>query len=153
MKYLLVMASFVLFACTGCIKNDKGCTNATPQSEEAQIQAFATANGITATKHSSGIYYEIINPGTGATPTLSSNVSATYTGKLMNGSQFDKSTSPVEFPLSGVIEGWQIGIPLIKKGGKIKLIIPSTYAYGCNGRPGIPSNAVLYFDVDLVDVK
>ncbi len=53
-----------------------------------------------------------------------------YTGKFTNNTSFDEGV--VSFPLTGVIEGWQIGIPLIKQGGKVKLIIPPYLAYGCN---------------------
>jgi len=55
--------------------------------------------------------------------------------------------------LSSLIEGWKIGIPLIKKGGRIKLIIPSALAYGCTGYASIPPNTPLYFDVTLTDVQ
>jgi FKBP-type peptidyl-prolyl cis-trans isomerase FkpA len=153
MKKLLVLALVAMTVATSCGKKEMGCTSVSPQSEEPQITAYASANSIMATKHSSGMYYEILDPGTGAVPTANSTVTATYTGKLLNGYTFDSGTA--SFPLSGVIEGWQMGIPLIKKGGKIKLIIPSSYAYGCNGRPsgGIPSNSVLFFDISLVDVK
>jgi len=153
MKKFLVIASVLVFALTGCGKKEMGCTPVSPESEDGQITAFASANNIAAMKHSSGLYYQIIDAGTGTMPMSNSTVTATYTGKLLNGTTFDSGTA--SFPLSGVIEGWQIGIPLIKKGGKIKLIIPSTYAYGCNGSPrgGIPPNAVLFFDISLVDVK
>lgn len=140
-------------SCSGCSKQDQGCTPVKPEAEEPKILAYIAADSIHAIKHSSGIYYEIINPGSGATPSLNSKVFVTYTGKLLNGTKFDESTSTINFPLSGVIEGWQIGIPLIKKGGRIKLIIPSAYAYGCNGSGPIPSNAVLFFDVNLRDVQ
>jgi FKBP-type peptidyl-prolyl cis-trans isomerase FkpA len=152
MKKFWVIASVLIFALMGCGKKEMGCTPVSPESEDAQITAFASANNIAAIKHSSGLYYQIIDPGTGTIPMANSTVTAAYTGKLLNGNIFDSGTA--SFPLSGVIEGWQIGIPLIKKGGKMKLIIPSAYAYGCIGSPPrIPSNAVLYFDISLVDVK
>src|SRR4051812_45326210 len=118
MKYLALMVTVMMVACTGCIKNDMGCTNVSPQNEETQIQTYITANGITATKHPSGIYYQIINPGTGAAPTATSNVYITYTGKLLNGSTFDQQAdaSKTGWTLRDLIEGWQIGLPLIKKG-------------------------------------
>jgi FKBP-type peptidyl-prolyl cis-trans isomerase len=146
---------YCLFALSlGSCSKDKGCKTVEPQSEEPQILAFASANGITNPyKHNSGIYYEIVSPGTGPMPTANSVVTVNYTGKLLNGTTFNKSTAPVQFPLAEVIEGWQIGIPLVKKGGTIKLIIPSAYAYGCNGKDGIPPNAVLYFEVDLLNVQ
>jgi FKBP-type peptidyl-prolyl cis-trans isomerase FkpA len=118
-----------------------------------QIKTYATAIGMNATKHISGMFYEIINPGTGNTPSANSKVSVTYTGKLLNGTQFDQATTPVSFYLGQVIEGWQIGIPLIKKGGSIKLIIPSSYGYGCNSYSTIPGNSILFFDVALIDVQ
>ncbi|HKG70091.1 MAG TPA: FKBP-type peptidyl-prolyl cis-trans isomerase [Segetibacter sp.] len=124
-----------------------------PEAEEPQIIAYAARDSIHVNRHSSGIYYEIIDPGNGLTPTLNSKLSVTYTGELLNGTKFDEQTNPVDFNLSGVIEGWQIGIPLIKKGGRIKLIIPSAYAYGCNGSGLIPPNSTLFFDVNLIDVK
>jgi FKBP-type peptidyl-prolyl cis-trans isomerase FkpA len=144
---LLLLGSF------SCNK-EEGCTEKTVQSEEGAILAYATANGITPTRHSSGIYYEIITAGDAALrPTLASTVTAKYTGKLLDGTTFDAPASPIEFPLASVIAGWQLGLPLIGKSGKIKLIIPSSLAYGCTGRASIPPYAVLYFEVELTNVR
>jgi FKBP-type peptidyl-prolyl cis-trans isomerase len=151
-----MIASLLIVSCTGCFKEEKTCTPATPASEERQILAYATANGINAIKHNSGLYYEILNPGTGRTPTNSTRVFITYTGKLLNGTQFDQGTNPANtgWMLGSLIEGWKIGLPLIKAGGKIRLIIPSSQAYGCNGAgASIPPNSILFFDIDLVDVQ
>jgi FKBP-type peptidyl-prolyl cis-trans isomerase len=138
----------------GCSKDNSGCTEKTVASEQGAMQAFAATNSITTTAHSSGIQYQIINPGSGAAPTINSRVKVKYTGKFMDGTVFDSQpTNAIELPLNGVIAGWQIGIPLIQKGGTIKLIIPSSLAYGCAGRsPTIPSYSILYFEVELVDV-
>lgn len=144
-----------MVSCTGCSKHEMGCTSVEPQAEEPQILAYIAKDSIHAIKHSSGIYYEIINPGSGATATLNSSIKISYIGKLLNGNIFDQGSNENKEPwkLNSLIEGWQIGIPLIKKGGRIKLIIPSAYAYGCNGSEGIPSNSVLFFDVNLLDVQ
>ena len=75
-----------------------------------------------------------------------------YTGKLTNGTIFGQSTTPLTISLSTVIAGWQIGIPLIGEGGVIKLIIPSSLAYGCVANGSIPANSVLFFEVELVDI-
>ncbi len=153
MKSFLLLASLLFIGFAGCMKNDQGCASIKPQDEEPQILAYASANGITATKHSSGLYYQIIEGGTGAWATVNSQVTVSYTGKLLNGNTFDQNSS-YSTALNKLIEGWQIGIPLIKKGGRIKLIIPSSLAYGCNGSgASIPANSVLYFDVSLIDVK
>jgi FKBP-type peptidyl-prolyl cis-trans isomerase len=138
---------------TACGKTSEPCVPATVASEKAAMVAYCTANNITYTEHASGILYEIMSPGLGAQPTLTNTVSTVYTGKLLNNSQFDASANPVSFLLNGVIKGWQIGIPLIKKGGRIKMVIPSSLAYGCNGSGSIPANSPLYFEVTLTDVR
>lgn len=149
----IVLSVLVTVALAGCSKSgNKGCTPTTPAEDDAKMLTYINANGITAIKHSSGLYYQIIDPGTGATPALSSNVTVKYTGKLTDNSVFDSSPS-VAFPLSNLIVGWQIGIPLIKKGGKIKLIIPPYLGYGCEANGPLPQNAVLFFDIELLDVK
>ena len=74
----------------------------------------------------------------------------------MNGTEFDSSykrNQPIEFPLTGVIKGWQEGIPTIGSGGKVKWLIPSGLAYGSRAMPTIPANSVLIFDVELLDFK
>ena len=152
MKIILMIAfGFVIFT-TGCAKKEMGCTPVPPQAEEPQIIAYASSNGIIAVKHSSGIYYQIITPGSGVTPTNQSLITVSYAGKFLNNMPSDQSDNYSK-KLGELIEGWQIGIPLIKKGGEIKLIIPSSLAYGCNGKESVPSNSVLYYDVTLKDVQ
>lgn len=148
----LVFSMILALGLTGCSNKDKEehrCTTAAE--DDATMQSYISTNGITATKHASGLYYQIIEPGSGATPTISSTVKTNYTGKFTNNTSFDSGT--VSFPLGNVIEGWQIGIPLIKQGGKIKLIIPPYLAYGCYDYRGIPGNSVLVFDVELLEVQ
>ena len=138
----------------GCAK-DKSCKPNPVSNEVSQIQAYATANGITASAHSSGLYYEIVSLGSGPKATASSKISITYTGKFMNGQTFDEQLTPnaEAWALNGLIQGWMIGIPLINEGGHIKLIIPSSLAYGCDQYYDIPGNSVIFFDIHLVDVQ
>jgi FKBP-type peptidyl-prolyl cis-trans isomerase FkpA len=155
MKKILIGLSvvIVLFAGDGCVK-DSVCIDKTVQSEQAEIINYAATNGISALAHSSGLYYQITNAGSGPTPTLSSRVFIKYTGKLLNGTVFDSQTAaPVSYGLNGMIQGFQIGLPLIQKGGTIKLIVPSSLGYGCNGFGSVPGNSILYFEVELTDVQ
>ena len=147
----LVFSIILALVLTGCSKkgNEGGCT--TVAEDDAKMQNYISDNGITATKHASGMYYQIIEPGSGATPTINSTVKANYIGKYTNNTSFDSGVA--SFSLTGVIEGWQIGIPLIKQGGKVKLIIPPYLAYGCYDYRGIPGNSVLVFDVELLEVN
>ena len=149
---VLIVSGLIINSCSK--SNTSGCQPVPVGSEKDAMVAFCTANSITYTQDASGLLYQIILPGSDPAPTLSSNVSVTYTGKLMNGTTFDASATPITLALSGVIDGWKIGIPLIKKGGRIKLLIPSALAYSCTGAgTSIPPNSPLYFDVTLTDVK
>jgi FKBP-type peptidyl-prolyl cis-trans isomerase FkpA len=153
MKKYLGILSLIIVLFAACGKEHDPEKQA--REDDAAIQSYISSNNITAIKHSSGLYYQVMEEGSGLIPTLNSNVEVKYIGKLLNGNIFDQSKDKtVKFPLYGVIKGWQIGIPLIKKGGKIKLLVPSALAYG-NSSPGagIPKNAVLVFDVELIDVK
>jgi FKBP-type peptidyl-prolyl cis-trans isomerase len=156
MKKMLFVGVLMVFGFLSCGKKDTGCQPATAASEKAALVAYCTANAINYTEHSSGMLYEVITPGTGMAPTLTSKVFITYSGKLFNGTVFDAQTNPTltGWTLNALIDGWKIGLPLIKKGGRIKLVIPSSLAYGCAGAgSSIPSNTPLFFDVSLVDVQ
>ena len=154
-KNFLLFSLITMFAFGSCMKKDNFDPKKQADQDEAIIVKFLADNNINAIRHLSGLYYQILEPGSG-TVTYSANtqVLAKYTGRLLNGSVFDQTTTqPLAFRLGDVIVGWQVGVPLIKKGGKIRLFIPSAYGYGRDGSGPIPSNAVLDFDIELVDVQ
>jgi peptidylprolyl isomerase len=98
--------------------------------------------------------------GTGPAATAGSTVKVQYVGVLYKGGkQFDASWNdgsgqPVSLPLSGVIPGWQQGIPGMRVGGRRELIIPSALGYGAKGSPPkIPPNSALVFVIDLHGVS
>ena len=144
-KYLLVLTLFVAFS--SCSKDSFDPTKQAAK-DDAAIQAYISANNITATKDPSGVYYQVIIPGTGAYPTASSLITCNYTGKLLNGTVFD--SGPINNdPLNSLVKGWQYGIPHINTGGRILLLIPSALGYGNVSKQGIPANSVLVFTIDL----
>lgn len=156
MRKLIFVWATLLFASFSCGKTNSGCQPATVASERPALISYCTTNSINYTEHSSGILYEIVNPGSGTAPNINSKVFITYTGMLFNGSVFDSQSNPAltGWTLNTLIDGWKIGLPLIKKGGRIKLVIPSSLAYGCAGAgSSIPSNTPLFFDISLVDVQ
>ncbi len=125
------------------------------EKDESIIVNFITKNNIIAKRDASGIYYSEVTTGTGVRPTIASTVVVKYEGKLLNGKVFDNGGGEQKtFKVYELIRGWQIGIPLIKKGGKMRMIIPSGLAYGKQGNgSAIPKNSVLDFEITLVDVN
>ena len=110
-------------------------------------------------KTESGLYYKILEKGSGAKAQKGKTVSVHYEGKLENGQVFDSSykrNQPIEFSLGvgQVISGWDEGISLLNVGDKARFVIPPHLGYGTRGAGGvIPPNAVLVFDVELKNVK
>ena len=106
----------------------------------------------------SGLQYEDITLGSGATATAGKSVTVHYTGWLTNGTKFDSSkdrNEPFEFNLGAgqVIRGWDEGVQGMKVGGIRKLTIPASLGYGARGAGRvIPPNATLVFEVELLGV-
>ncbi len=134
------------------------------ETDERLIKEMLQRKGITdAQRTPSGLYYVMHNEGTGAHPAAGQQVTVNYTGVNYEGVTFDSNVDPAfnhvqpfTFGLGQrqVIAGWDEGIALMKKGGKATLYIPSALAYGANARGQyIPANAILIFDVELVDFE
>ena len=148
MKKYFLLLSVLFIGLSSCKKTSFNAT-AQAATDDGLIRTYIDNNGITATKDPSGLYYEVINPGTGAAPTAASTVTVTYTGSLLSGAIF-APTSTLTSPLSSLIQAWQIGVPHIATGGTILLLVPSALGYG-NSSPGatIPANSVLIFTITL----
>lgn len=107
----------------------------------------------------SGLQYEVIEEGEGASPEKGQTVVVHYTGTLEDGRKFDSSRDrgqPFAFKIGvgQVIKGWDEGVGSMKVGGRRKLIVPPDLGYGARGAGGvIPPNATLVFDVELLDIK
>ena len=117
------------------------------------LEKNKVAEGIKTTD--SGLQYMVIKEGEGKKPKESDTVSVHYKGTLINGEEFDSSykrNKPAEFPVKAVIPGWTEALQLMTTGSKWKLFIPSGLAYGERGRPNIPPNSVLIFEVELLDI-
>ena len=152
MKQLLWILAPTLLLALGCNKNDGPDQRVV---DEELIEKYLDENQLTAERHSSGLYYIIEEPGTGSNPNVNSEVLVKYKGYLLDGTVFDQTpgSESTTFFLFQVIQGWQIGIPLLKKGGKGTFFIPSGLAYGPRPQVGIPANSVLIFETELVDFQ
>ncbi|MEJ7588129.1 MAG: FKBP-type peptidyl-prolyl cis-trans isomerase [Ferruginibacter sp.] len=148
----------MLMAC----KKDKKCpyttsTQVAGATEIANLKAWLDSSSLTYTQHPSGIFYKVITPGSGPTPGVCSEVTVKYKGLLTNGTGFDSSYTRDPdgsvFTLGELIPAWQIGIPLIQKGGSIILYVPPSMGYGSAANGPIPANSNLIFNVELINVK
>jgi len=132
---------------------------ATPEERLAQANDFMTANGaregVTTTE--SGLEYEVLasGPADGTSPAPGAWVCVHYRGAFLDGSEFDSSYSrgqAAAFPSDRVIEGWVEALAMMKPGDAWRLYIHPDLGYGPQGRPGIPPNSTLLFDVSLIKV-
>ena len=122
---------------------------------QAFLDENAKKEGVTTT--ASGLQYEVLTNGTGATPVETDQVTVHYHGTLVDGTVFDSSVErgqPATFPVNGVIPGWVEALQLMNVGSKYKLYIPSDLAYGERGAGGsIGPNETLIFEVELLSIN
>tara|TARA_B100001175_G_scaffold240530_1_gene206873 strand:- start:12908 stop:13360 length:453 start_codon:yes stop_codon:yes gene_type:complete len=150
MKYIFIVLSFfILFACAQDSPNIQQIGN---------LQFFIDNNkNNDVIEIEPGLQYSIIEQGdpSGLTPEINQTISAHFHGTLTNGEVFWSSleTDPLEIELSKLILGCQKTISLMRKGDKWKVFIDPTMAYGEEGRPGIPSNSILIFEIELLDIS
>jgi len=148
-KYFFFLFALILF--NSCNKNEDEDFQTQYDKDIALIEDYLVENNLTAEKTSSGLYYIITNEGSGAYPSVNNTVTVQYSGYLLDGTKFDSGTSA--FSLSGVIQGWQEGIPKFRTKGRGKLIMPSYLGYGASGSGSVPANAVLIFDIYLISFQ
>ncbi|MEP6747142.1 MAG: FKBP-type peptidyl-prolyl cis-trans isomerase [Bacteroidota bacterium] len=156
LSIVLVCAVTIIYAlsCSKHEDNNASCSGPKAITDSTALLAYAKTNGITTTADTSWMYYQIINPGTGASPNSSSIVFVRYAARLMDGTYVDSTATATGFLLTNLIKGWQYGLPKIKAGGQIKLLVPSALAYSCNGNgSSIPPNAPIYFNIYLDSLK
>ena len=152
MKKIFLLLAFFTLVFSACKKDSFDAAKQAAE-DDAKIQAYIKANNIEAVKDASGLYYQILTTGTGVNPTAASTVRVAYVGKLLDGTQFDTSTNFSSSLSGSLIQGWKIGLPYCKQGGRILLLIPSGLGYGNTAQGSIPKNSVLVFTIDLIQVQ
>lgn len=141
-----------------------GCQQETQfEKDREAIRNYIAENNLEAQPHPSGLYYNISEQGGNVRPSLSDELEVRYVGRLLadDTSIFDQTDgqSTAKLRLAAVIQGWQIGMPFIGRGGEIRLYVPSNLAYGsqsrldADGNEVIPANSPLIFDIELVDFE
>lgn len=144
-KWLLAIAILVLFAACGSDDPEKQAAK-----DREKIIEYIEKHNLDAHELETGVFYVIEQTGNGNFPTENSTVVLNYTGKLLSGKQFDVGFGS-SLNLRGTILGFRYGIPMFNRGSKGLLLIPSGLGYGPNGSFSIPPNAVLIFEVEIID--
>src|SRR5690606_3242504 len=117
------------------------------------ITKYLADNNISAQRDTSGIHYVIHTTKGGPKPAAENCVEVKYTGKFLKTEKVFDQNDRIAFPLTGVIQGWQLGIPKLGIVDSATFYIPSGLAYGAQGYPGaIPPDAILIFDVELLSI-
>lgn len=155
MNLRIVLVAFIAMTTvliTSCGKDKSGYWDQEIQNEKDKklIDEYVAANNLDGSFTNSGLYYVIADTGGADKPTSTSKISAHYKGYYLDGTVFDEGDLTDTY-ISNLIAGWQEGILLIGKGGKIKLIIPSYLGYGHTPPQGVRADAVLVFDIELKD--
>jgi FKBP-type peptidyl-prolyl cis-trans isomerase len=105
----------------------------------------------------SGLQYKVLKNGSGPKPNLDNVVVCRFHGFLVDGTEFDNSTKhdgSITFPVRGAIKGWTEALQMMPVGSRWQLVIPSYLGYGDRGNlSGVPPNATLIYDVELVKIK
>ena len=151
----LASASAVLLLTGACSSDPVSVREADPAT--ASYAAALNVNIAEMTRTNRGLYYLDVTEGNGTPVVGGDHVLVHYTGWFVNGTQFDTSRDgegPIDFVLGRgeVIQGWEQGLAGMKIGGRRRLVVPPSLGYGENGYRGIPGNAILVFDVELVNV-
>jgi FKBP-type peptidyl-prolyl cis-trans isomerase len=129
--------------------------DATTSENAAQQFLAANAEDGSVITTASGLQYQVVRTGAGASPHSNDFVTVNYRGSLLSGTEFDSSYShgrPLTIPVSAAIPGWQEALVLMKPGAEWKLFIPPSLGYGKESAPAIPPGSLLVFDVELVSV-
>ncbi|QHS54901.1 hypothetical protein GWR56_04815 [Mucilaginibacter sp. 14171R-50] len=157
-KYFFILSVLVI-GLASCSKNSEPEPIVDPavqaKTDDDAIVAYLSAHtDITAVKdlNHPELYYQVLAEGTGDPITENSQLVVSYTGKTLSGATFD-ARDDFSLKLSqNIIAGWKIGVPKIKNGGKILLIIPSALGYGPYANGPLPANTVLVFTITIKSV-
>lgn len=159
MRKITLCLFCVALLLANCFKDKNDCVPrdiVAPSTEQQALADYLASQSINATKHSSGLYYQIIQGGTGVNPAICSSIKVGFNGKLTNGTEVERDDHMV-LNLKLMLEGWRITLPLIKTGGKIKIWLPPSLAYGRDGKKVgstqvVPPNSIMIYDITLYEV-
>ena len=118
-----------------------------------EIQKYIDKNNLDVERSESGLYYKIIEQGTGDKILFKDKVAFKYKGEFLDGKVFDEQKEPIEYNVDILIGCWKEIMLELNEGGKAFLIAPPTLGYGSNDLEAIPPNSILVYNLEVVEVK
>ena len=154
-SFIRRLAALLLFTAAGSVLLLTACSKDDCVGSEVDITEYLAARDSTGQAiQLEGLYYIIEEPGDTVRPQLTDTVVVTYRGTTTEDAPFDETGEmPVAFLLDDLIRAWQIGLPLIGQGGRIRLFVPSRLAYASNQAGNLCPSSDIIFDINLVDVR
>jgi FKBP-type peptidyl-prolyl cis-trans isomerase FkpA len=156
MRILPFASTLLAFACVAACAAP-GAPAAAAPGRAATVPNAGTVTGSAKVTTPSGIVFESVQNGSGASPKASDTVRVHYRGTFLDGREFDSSYkrgTPTEFPLNRVIPCWTEAVQMMKPGGKARIMCPAATAYGQSGAGAvIPPNTPLMFEIELLAVQ
>lgn len=143
---LLLLTSLLVVSCRTYSEDDKN------QFDE-KIEAYLKKKKIQCERSDSGLYYKILEQGSGKKIQLKDKVSFTYKGTFLNGKTFDERVEPLEFQVEELIGAWQEAMLFLNEGGKAFLVTPPQLGYGTHKLNDIPPNSILVYELEVLSVK
>lgn len=167
MRSIYIFIFLFSAALTACKSGDSGTTSETSTASNAPANTstpaapattgvkppFAIEDSSKVINLDGGVKLFILQQGQGLAAKMENKVLAHYNGRLLNGNVFDSSYergAPTEFPLNGVIKGWQVAFQQLKPGARAVIVIPPAMGYGAQEQAKIPANSTLVFDVEFI---
>ncbi|MGN6419788.1 MAG: FKBP-type peptidyl-prolyl cis-trans isomerase [Pseudobacter sp.] len=163
MRKTALICCTILLIFSHCFKKENDCAPrniVAPASEVKAVKDYLGSASVVATEHSSGLFYQVLSEGMGIAPQICSSIRVRFSGKLVNGTEFE-SSQDVVLNLKLMLESWRLALPMIKPGGRIRFYVPPTLGYGADGKKDKNTNAVLVapytpviiYEVTLLEVS
>ena len=144
--FSFIILSFLIFSCNKIDTNQDTI-------DDKIITDYLTAKKIKATKTNTGLYYILDSIGNGKKVNSTNTIYVKYAGKLTNDTIFDQNLNGTYLSLKTAINGFREGASYFNVGGKGRLFIPSKLAYGKNSVGKVPSNSVLIFNIEVIEIQ
>jgi FKBP-type peptidyl-prolyl cis-trans isomerase FkpA len=145
----LVFTLLTLLVLAGC----RTYSDDDKQNFDKQIKEYLKSKNIVCKRSDSGLYYKIIEEGSGNSIRFQDIVTFKYEGRLINGEMFDNQKEPIEFKVRDLIGAWKEIMLELKPGAKAFLVAPPQLGYGDHKLDDIPQNSILIYEIEITDVK